>query len=48
VKALGENDPAVAETLNSYSSVLRATNRNQEAAQIEARVNAILASRKAK
>ena len=35
MRALGSEDPAVAETMNSYSIVLHALHRDAEAAQME-------------
>lgn len=48
LKALGDHDPAVAETMNSYASVLRVLNRNAEAQQLETQARAILSRQNAK
>lgn len=40
-KALGESDPAVAETASGYASALRGLHREAEAIQMENRVHAI-------
>ena len=42
VKAFGEQDPAVAETMLTYSSVLYALHRNQEAKQMDEKARAVL------
>ena len=48
MRALGNQDPAVAETMNSYSIVLHALHRNAEAAQMERQAQAIVDGRNTK
>ena len=42
MKALGDHDPAVAETLSSYANVLVALHRDAEAREMASRARAIL------
>jgi hypothetical protein len=42
IKALGDQDPAVAETMGSYARVLSALHREGEAEQMAAKARAIL------
>jgi hypothetical protein len=46
--ALGDHDPAVAETMASYANVLRALHLDAEAQQMEARLRTILNEQKGK
>jgi hypothetical protein len=45
LRALRAHDPAVAETMNSYASVLRALHREAEASQMETQAQAIQAGK---
>jgi tetratricopeptide (TPR) repeat protein len=45
MKALGDQDPGVVETMNSYAIVLHALRRNAEAVQLEGQAQAILDKR---
>jgi hypothetical protein len=47
MKALGDQDPGVLQTMTSYAAVLRALHRNTEAAQVESQARAILAKQSA-
>jgi hypothetical protein len=42
IKALGNQDPAVAETMNSYAAVLQLLHRDDEAAKMQKQAQAIL------
>jgi tetratricopeptide (TPR) repeat protein len=48
IKALGDHDPAVAETLSSYANVLAALHRDAEARQMATQARAILNGQNAK
>lgn len=44
IKAFGESDPAVTETMGSYASALRGLHRVEEATAIENRIHAAAAN----
>jgi tetratricopeptide (TPR) repeat protein len=48
IKAFGDHDPAVAETMNSYAIVLRGLKRDGEARQMEVQARAIMNGQKPK
>ena len=48
IHALGENDPAVAETMGSYAQVLSGLRRNVDAKEMRDKAHAILSNSSAK